>query len=87
MTKVTILGQSEPKEEKKPKPIEFVLILDNSEETSISNEFGNEPNNWQNIHVVSRANKYKKYDVFYCFNDNNYDDGILYLGHFNDGVV
>jgi hypothetical protein len=82
MTKVTILGQSEPKQ-KELKPIEFKMKL--SDTTTSLKEAILKPNRWDNIELI--AFKYNGvYDLMYAYDDNR-NEGLLYLGHFNDGVV
>lgn len=79
MTKVTILGQ-EPKEKKELKPIEFTESL-----TGSKNFEGGcvPPSDWANIELVCR---YGSFDIMFAYDDSR-NNGCLYLGHFNDGVV
>ncbi len=80
MTKVIILGQ-EP-EKKKGKPIEFVKHLSSDLFFHTSTL---EPHNYKVIEVVCL--KYtKEFDLFFVYDDDR-DCGILYLGHYNDGIV
>jgi hypothetical protein len=80
MTKVIILG--EQPEKKELKPIEFKLqFTDNKAPCSPTHT----PNQWENVELIS-----KRYadglDLMYAY-DNNRNDGRVYLGHFNDGVI
>lgn len=80
MTKVIILGeQAEQKTELKK--IEFVKML--SVNVSIEKS-ESKPSSWQNIELICK--NYGDYDLMYAY-DNDRNDGVLYLGHFNDGVV
>ena len=79
MTKVTIIGEATPIEKKKP--IEFVKSIDVHNNTPARTS----PNEWKNIELI--CNDYLDgYDLMFAYNRNR-DDGIAYLGHFNDGIV
>jgi len=80
MTKVIILGK-EP-EKKELKPIEFVKYLDYHLEFSSG---CSSPKKWENIELICK-NHFNKYDLMFAF-DEDRNNGVLYLGHFNDGVV
>ena len=80
MTKVIILGQ-EP-EKKELKPIEFVKHLYSDFEFSSGCSY---PRSWENIELISK-NYFNKYDLMFAYNENR-SGGILYLGHFNDGII
>jgi hypothetical protein len=80
MTKVIILGQ-EP-EKKELKPIEFKLKLDSNHGFTAS--FGSQKK-WENIELICK-NYSTQYDLMFAF-DFNRQHGVLYLGHFNDGIV
>lgn len=83
MTKVTILGQSH--EDEKPKrKIEFVKYLASS---GLKGSESN-PSDYDNIELVAR-NYTKGLDLMYAYYEGGRDtpSAILYLGHFNDGVV
>jgi hypothetical protein len=80
MTKVIILG--EQPEKKELKPIEFVKYLDSD---SAFDYKCAEPKQWKNIELISK-NYFDKYDLMFAY-DENRSGGILYLGHFNDGIV
>ena len=79
MTKVTIIGKATPIEKKKP--IEFVkcigaMSIDDAEST---------PNMWNNIELICKHYE-ANYDLMFAY-DYRREDGMAYLGHFNDGVV
>jgi len=80
MTKVIILGQ-EP-EKKELKPIEFVKYLDYHLEF---NSNCSKPQRFKNIELICR-NYFKGYDLMFAFGEDR-NQGVLYLGHFNDGIV
>jgi hypothetical protein len=80
MTKVIILG--EQPEKKELKPIEFVKYLSSDSEfmSNCSN-----PQKYKNIELISK-NYFKECDLMFAY-DYDREYGVLYLGHFNDGVV
>jgi hypothetical protein len=80
MTKVIVLGEQPIKKELKP--IEFVKYLDSD------SEFGSnctEPKDWKNIELICK-NYFNKCDLMFAY-DNDRQDGVLYIGTFNDGIV
>jgi hypothetical protein len=81
MTKVIILG--EQPEKKELKPIEFVKYL--GSELKI-NSNPTEPKFWKNIELICRNYSSEPFDLMFAYDDNR-SGGVLYLGHFNDGVV
>jgi len=81
MTKVIILGQ-EP-EKKKGKPIEFVTFLDNTLEMENAES---KPIRWDNIEVIS-FDYIGNFDLFFAYLEGDRKNGVLYLGHYNDGIV
>ncbi len=83
MTKIRILGETTP-EQKELKPIEFISFIfgDGKIDTDV-----NSPNNWNNIELVCRNYNSLNLDLMFAYDDNERDDGALYLGHFNDGLV
>ena len=80
MTKVTILGQ-EPKEEKKNK-INLEFILGEKEMIKCSYK----ASDWKHVELVCFKYGRSDKDLMFCYNDNR-NEGGLYLGHFNDGIV
>ena len=84
MTKVIILGQ-EPKEEKKLKPIYFQQFLKRSIDNGFCRECS-DPKEWDNIELISLNYTEDGLDLMYAY-DKRRNEGYLYLGHFNDGVV
>ena len=82
-TKVVILGESY--DDVKPKKnIEFVKYL--NRDINIYDELHNKPNDYKTI--VLLAKEYGNgLDLMYAIADDKYNDGVLFLGHFNDGVV
>ena len=80
MTKVIILG--EQPEKKDLKPIEFKWqFIENSNPIPATHE----PNEWLNIELICRC-YCDELDLMYAY-DKNRNEGRVYLGHFNDGVV
>lgn len=85
-TKVTILGEQPIEQEKKK--IEFVYAINTfSGEKEKAKTF---PCEWENIELVKKGSNESELDVMLAYDDNRTVGrtvGILYLGHFNDGVV
>jgi hypothetical protein len=81
MTKVIILG--EQPESKELKPIEFVksLNMDNDFIQAVSIPYLHD-----NIELICRNYNHDKQDLMFAFNEHR-NEGVLILGHFNDGVV
>jgi hypothetical protein len=81
MTKVIILG--EQPESKELKPIEFVksLNMDNDFIKAVSI-----PDLHDNIELICRNYNHENQDLMFAYNEHR-NEGILYLGHFNDGIV
>jgi hypothetical protein len=81
MTKVIILG--EQPEKKELKPIEFLGYLDAFFKF---NSNCSKPNVWKNIVLIRKGYSIEGLDLMYAYDDDK-KEGLLYLGHFNDGVV
>ena len=79
MTKVTIIGEATPIQKKKPielvKTISTLSILNARAVTYM----------WKNIELICK-NYGDGYDLMFAYNSNR-EDGLAYLGHFNDGIV
>jgi hypothetical protein len=80
MTKVTILGQDEPKKELKK--IEFVKYITGDR---ILDSCSLNPDEYDNIILIKKNYSDSSLDLMYAY--SNDDINCLYLGHFNDGVV
>lgn len=85
MTKVIVIGE-QPKEENELKPIEFVYQLIESKGKPRIEKAGALPFMWNNIELISKSQSIDFYDMMFAY-DNDRSRGIIYLGHFNDGVV
>lgn len=84
MTKVTILGEEPQKKELKK--IEFVRCLYNTCD-EVKKCCVVEPNKYKNIElIVKKHEDNHTLDIMLAY-DKDRDNGILYFGHFNDGVV
>ena len=81
-TKVIILGESEA-EKPELKKIEFVKYLDSNFERATC---VTKPSEYENIVLLRKHYGLTGLDLMYAYGENP-DLGILYLGHFNDGVV
>lgn len=80
MTKITVFGNEESREEKKK--IEFVYWLDPEE--GPDGDFDVSPSDYDNLCLLGRDD-YNKYDLIMAWDINN--ARTIYLGHWNDGVV
>lgn len=81
MTKVIILGQ-EP-ENKELKPIQFVYFFYIHHGVG---ETGVKPKSYENIELICKDFEGYGFDLMFAYNEDR-NQGILYLGHFNDGIV
>jgi len=81
MTKTSIFGQPEVKQEEK-KPIDFVSKLTEKGELTTTIAC---PALWKNI-VLMTKNYTTCYDLMWAYDDSP-NLGTLYLGHWNDGIV
>ena len=79
MTKVTIIGEATPIEKKKP--IQFVKLFGTMNITNALSV----PHMWNNIELICK-NYRDGYDLMFAYNYKR-EDGMAYLGYFNDGVV
>lgn len=84
MTKVIVLGA--PTEEVKvKKPIEFTKSL--SADGKWSYNSAGKPADFNYIELIS-LNYGNNFDLMFAYyNPEQRDGGVLFLGHFNDGVV
>ncbi len=83
-TKVTILGEVQPKGCKKK--IEFALrIHDGISDTKIT-EPEWKPSDFKNIELICKGYGSDFYDLMFAY-DKHRDEGFIFLGHFNDGIV
>lgn len=82
-TKVTILGKGVVK--RFTKPIQFLFKLEVYENGYSSPRCN--PSEWDNIELVCKKYKNGQYDLMFAYDNSNRNDGRLYLGYFNDGVV
>jgi hypothetical protein len=79
MTKVTIIGDETPIEKKKP-----IQLVKSIGSFGICNARA-VPYMWDNIELICK-NYVDGYDLMFAYNRNR-EDGIAYLGYFNDGIV
>lgn len=85
MTKVIVLAD-QPKEQNELKPIEFVYQLIESKGNPRIEKARASPFMWNNIELISKTQSIDFYDRMFAYDDDR-SRGILYLGHFNDGVI
>ena len=81
MTKVSVFGQKAT-ESKQLKPIEFVHHINLIGRTTIPAE----PSTWLNVQLFAKKYRGGEFDLILAWNDNS-NDGAIYLGHWNDGVI
>lgn len=86
MTKCIVLpnvkGGAEKKEKKKPIEFDSVLGGDGNMTDLINPDAGV----WKYIELISKSYTKDKRDLMYAY-DSDRNDGVLYLGYWNDGVV
>lgn len=80
MTKVIILGEATPEQAKKP--IEFKKWITSN--LAINNT-AHKPKEYANIELICR-NYTPDLDLMFAY-DGERSNGLLFLGHFNDGIV
>jgi hypothetical protein len=83
MTTVIVLDNSK-KDNGKLKPIQFTHFI--SDDGKLDTDVVH-PNMWENIELVCKNYNGENLDLFFAYDDNERDEGGLYLGHFNDGIV
>ena len=81
-TKVNILGQEVPLQ-KEPKKIEFIKFIGFDHKLSKASSF---PKNYNNVELICKNYRNTEFDLMFAY-DNIRNDGLLYIGHFKDGVV
>jgi hypothetical protein len=81
MTKVIILG--EQPENKELEPIEFVKWLDSEFNFCKAESY---PMEWKNIELICKNYQSHGFDLMFAYQDER-NKGVLYLGHFNDGII
>jgi len=87
MTKIIYIGE-QPKEPKaiakQLKPIEFKFMVEPRGQTLEVRAA--HPKNFDIIEVIS-IHPRAGFDKFYCYSEGERNEGVLFLGHLNDGVV
>ena len=91
MTKCIVLGETKVKEQKK-KPIQFVKqLLNSSVNTDDSFRIDMnyvEPGEFDYIELVCpRRTNIEEYDIMFAYDGDRREEGVLFLGFWNDGVV
>lgn len=87
MTKVNILVEGSP-ETKKLKPIEFVkFCLESGRWESCTDGNHAKPCDWECIYLIAKNWRATRLDLMICSDSKDMHNGMLVLGHFNDGVV
>ncbi len=81
MTKVRDLTRQQG-EEKKLKPIDFILSCSDTDDWNSS---VSAPSQWDNIDLICKNWRNSGFDLMRIYNNDS--DGFLILGHFNDGYV
>jgi hypothetical protein len=84
MTKCIVIG--EEYKSTKRKTIEFVYLLRGNGNFVL--DFSQYPSNFSNLELIQRdfhKGEYK-FDLIFAYNDKR-ENGYIYLGHWNDGIV
>jgi hypothetical protein len=83
----TYLGLKNPQdkveEEIKLKPIEFVKFL--SSDVSLGDDLS-PPQTWKYVDLVVKNYTLDGLDIMLAYDNDKYNNGVLYLGRYNDGV-
>lgn len=69
----------------KKKPIRFAKAFNRNKDNVGLNHPQTEPKEWKNIELIAKAQSKDYYDVMFCF-DKNRNEGVVFLGHWNDGI-
>ena len=87
MTKVTIIGEHASTVKKYTK-IKFIKVLTGNYKVDDASGGGwSAPADWANIELICR-NYSDGMDLMFCYDDADYrNDGVLYVGYFNEGLV
>ena len=87
MTKVTIIGE-EIKAVKKYTHIKFLQVLTGAYTVNYTSDGGwCEPNEWNHIELICKNYSNGK-DLMFAYDEADYrNDGVLYIGYFNEGTV
>jgi hypothetical protein len=80
-TVCTVLGEDVAV--KKGKGIEFVKYLNSHCQPTNTNA---KPNKFKNVEIICTSYSATAGDLFFAYNDSR-SEGVLYLGHLNDGFV
>lgn len=81
MTKVSVFGQNAT-ELKELKPIELIKSLDGGFNFYISNQ---KASHYNNVMLFEKNYGQSGFDLIFAWND--IDDKVIFIGHWNDGVV
>lgn len=85
MTKVIILG--EPAEKKEGKKIEFIYCIGTEKNDEVNRIKATlTPSDCDVIELIRHSNDQTRYDIMFGYGKSR-NNGALYLGHFNDGIV
>ena len=86
MTKVTIIGEHASTVKKYTK-IKFIKVLTSSYEVAKAGSEWSGPDSWNNIELICRGYA-DGMDLMFCYDDADCrEDGVLYIGYFNEGLV
>jgi len=86
MTKVTILGEKQPKKTKK-KAIQFIYDTACSKSDTCFQQSEMKPSDYDKVELIARALSEAYYDIMFAYDDGDRSGGAIFLGHFNDGIV
>lgn len=85
MTKTIVIGSEN--ESKKDKKIEFIALLTDEKNPRIMSGYCGYAKKWNYIELITE-NYSKDIDIMFAYMDKNKrNEGTLYLGKWNDGIV
>ena len=84
MTNVTVFGE-DASSKKDKKPIEFVIMVSEGKKKLLDTK--DSVKLYRNIMLLIKTQQPNAYDVMYAFDEDRINDGRVYLGYWNDGVI
>jgi len=82
MTKVIAIGEEQAKTTLKP--IELLKCFQTSGDKFLLSKA--DPKNFKFVELIARGKNTSNEDLIFCYNEYR-DTGLLFLSHFNDGIV
>lgn len=84
-TQCIVIGDQQASQAKKL--IKFELLLDSEVGDSGIVGAASVPKDYDFVELISKSESHEFYDLMFAYNGSKLCDGVLYLGHWNDGFV